>query len=309
MTQKEVQAYLANGIVVYKGILDRILIQGPDTFDFLNRLSTQKFTNNLVNTSIAGAFLTDKSEIISLFQAWVKSTDEVELFLENENIQTLMDYIHERHFSENFKIVPQNELVWIEMRGQKIPYQNSTTITIEEIGEKKIIIIPLDHWGIPGVLMGSTDPENILGAVKSSQFKILDDDDLKLFQAYYGFKRTYDNTTQILEAGLDRYINRDKGCYPGQEVVEKIYTYGKPAKKLVQFVFEAPASKADINKLLESNQRELVNENKTIGKWTEIYYLEELCFGLGVVERLHSGESNIFSLGAGGPKVKIKKLT
>lgn len=37
----------------------------------------------------------------------------------------------------------------------------------------------------------------------------------------------------ILEAPLRNFVSREKGCYPGQEVVERVFTYGNVAKKLV----------------------------------------------------------------------------
>jgi folate-binding protein YgfZ len=37
----------------------------------------------------------------------------------------------------------------------------------------------------------------------------------------------------IQELPLNSFVHRDKGCYPGQETVERVFTYGKMAKKLV----------------------------------------------------------------------------
>lgn len=37
----------------------------------------------------------------------------------------------------------------------------------------------------------------------------------------------------MLEIPYEDYLAEQKGCYPGQEVVERVFTYGKVAKKLV----------------------------------------------------------------------------
>jgi len=42
----------------------------------------------------------------------------------------------------------------------------------------------------------------------------------------------------ILEADLERAISRTKGCYPGQEVVERIFTYGSVNRKLLGVAIE-----------------------------------------------------------------------
>lgn len=36
-----------------------------------------------------------------------------------------------------------------------------------------------------------------------------------------------------LEAGLDRALHENKGCYPGQEVIERIRTMGQTPRRLV----------------------------------------------------------------------------
>jgi folate-binding protein YgfZ len=43
----------------------------------------------------------------------------------------------------------------------------------------------------------------------------------------------------ILEGNFDRAVARNKGCYPGQEVVERIYTYGQVNRKLLPITLEA----------------------------------------------------------------------
>jgi folate-binding Fe-S cluster repair protein YgfZ len=42
--------------------------------------------------------------------------------------------------------------------------------------------------------------------------------------------------TNLLEAPLLPYLAMDKGCYPGQEAIEKTFTYGSPAKKLMKLI-------------------------------------------------------------------------
>ncbi|HUP58710.1 MAG TPA: hypothetical protein VM598_14725, partial [Bdellovibrionota bacterium] len=41
-------------------------------------------------------------------------------------------------------------------------------------------------------------------------------------------------TTVPLEAGMREWIAENKGCYPGQEVIEKIISIGSPAKRMVR---------------------------------------------------------------------------
>lgn len=50
----------------------------------------------------------------------------------------------------------------------------------------------------------------------------------------YGHEYWADGKTQPLEINLRGAIHDQKGCYPGQEVIEKIISLGSPAKRLCQ---------------------------------------------------------------------------
>jgi folate-binding protein YgfZ len=62
----------------------------------------------------------------------------------------------------------------------------------------------------------------------------------------YGTDFTEDNL--LLEVGLDQAVSFSKGCYLGQEVVERIRSRGHVNKKLVGLTFEGrePASQGDV---------------------------------------------------------------
>jgi folate-binding protein YgfZ len=62
-----------------------------------------------------------------------------------------------------------------------------------------------------------------------------------------------DATTIPLEAGLVDALAQAKGCYPGQEVIERIISLGSPARRLVQIVGEgnAPAKGEKLHNLAE----------------------------------------------------------
>lgn len=47
-----------------------------------------------------------------------------------------------------------------------------------------------------------------------------------------GFEFQNDGNTNPLEINLLKAIHENKGCYPGQEVIEKIISLGSPARKL-----------------------------------------------------------------------------
>jgi len=51
--------------------------------------------------------------------------------------------------------------------------------------------------------------------------------------------RELNATSIILEGNFEKPIARDKGCYPGQEVIERIFTYGQVSRKLYPIEWDA----------------------------------------------------------------------
>jgi folate-binding protein YgfZ len=60
-----------------------------------------------------------------------------------------------------------------------------------------------------------------------------------------------------LEAGLDEYIDFDKGCYIGQEVIARLQTYNKVQKKLVGLKFNEPLEFDNGHLIIQENGEEI----------------------------------------------------
>jgi folate-binding protein YgfZ len=54
-----------------------------------------------------------------------------------------------------------------------------------------------------------------------------------------------DDTTVVLETGLDEAVSFTKGCYIGQEIIARIHFRGHVAKRLTGLVLEADAKTGD----------------------------------------------------------------
>jgi folate-binding protein YgfZ len=69
----------------------------------------------------------------------------------------------------------------------------------------------------------------------------------------------------ILEANLELAISRNKGCYPGQEVVERIFTYGQVNRKLLPVAISV-SSGSQLKGELPAAPFALVRDGKSAGK-------------------------------------------
>ena len=85
-----------------------------------------------------------------------------------------------------------------------------------------------------------------------------------------------------LEAGLDEYIDFNKGCYIGQEVIARLQTYNKVQKKLVGLKFSEPLEFNNGHLILEENGEE-------IGRITSYAMSQKfkIPIGLAYIRNLH----------------------
>jgi folate-binding protein YgfZ len=98
-----------------------------------------------------------------------------------------------------------------------------------------------------------------------------------------------------LEVNLRSAIHDQKGCYPGQEVIEKIISLGSPARKLC--LFEGTLTHPKLPAPL------LDAKNNAVGTLTSY----EAGFGLGIVKRNALKENE--TLFVGTEKLTLRKIS
>jgi len=74
-----------------------------------------------------------------------------------------------------------------------------------------------------------------------------------------------DETTVVLETGLDEAVSFTKGCYVGQEVIIRIHHRGHVAKKLAGLIFDEPSDIAPNSELKSA-------EGKNAGRITSVAF-------------------------------------
>jgi folate-binding protein YgfZ len=79
-----------------------------------------------------------------------------------------------------------------------------------------------------------------------------------------------DETTVVLETGLDEAVSFKKGCYIGQEIIARIHFRGHVAKKLTGLIFEAENASINPNDEIKST------EGKNAGRVTSAAFSPKL---------------------------------
>ncbi len=191
-----------------------IQLSGPDARDYLNRLSTLDFRKPWTGVRL-GAFLTGKSGVVTL--GFFQADGEVFRFMVPRSLLPLsLEHIEKFHFAEDLKFedVSSQWRLMVQTSDAPVP--------------------PGVHWTDPWLpeLSWTLMPAE----VAAPHGPALDLDAVEFAWASVGAPsvgRDIDATVMLLEADLERAVDRNKGCYPGQEVVERIFTYGQVNRKLM----------------------------------------------------------------------------
>lgn len=266
--------------IVDHGEVELLVVSGPDATDFLNRLSTLNFKNSLQGSQ-HGAFLNGQAKLISLFTVWQKDSKNY-FFIEKEMFQKTKEYLGQMHFAENLKIESEKYFA-IETRGENPDFPSEMSVDAY-------------NWGMKGKYFFDHKKFN-------SEF--ISEKEFDAIRAQFCFPKPYQDLTDdhiLIEGNLDSFVDRNKGCYPGQEVIEKIYTYGRVARKIKKIVFEN-LSDEDRESLQKSLPLELEVDGNKVGVLTSWYHFGN-DFGLATLKRLFYEKQQSFQFLHKGKMIK-----
>ena len=111
-----------------------------------------------------------------------------------------------------------------------------------------------------------------------------------------------DETTVVLETGLDEAVNFKKGCYLGQEIIARIHFRGHVAKKMTGLIFE------DENANVNSGDEIKSLEDKNAGKITSVTYSPKLGKVIALAFVRYDFLAEATELKIGDQTAKVKNL-
>src|SRR5690606_3379136 len=102
-----------------------------------------------------------------------------------------------------------------------------------------------------------------------------------------------------LELGLQNIIADQKGCYPGQEVIEKVISLGSPAKRLC--LIESRLGSGDVPPpQTGEGVFDISDSSKEVGKITSVCAGESGFWALALIRKTHVGREVTFASGVTG---------
>jgi folate-binding protein YgfZ len=276
MKQSKQQEILAQKSIYFELKTQSILqISGKDCHSFLNRITTIKPQRLQANQATLCFVLDSKANVEVAFDL-LKKKDGQAYYLQCatsalEKIKKIFDFYL---FAEDFKLEVLNKsyvcLYGNQAKSLMIEMGYQADLPDQQAGENclehdKFIIYQNQKLGVDGFEIWSSAHQHANLIHKLSNLASLDQ--ANHFQTVVGSEIEYEILRRLqgkasypqeyvgipLEISKDG-IHEQKGCYPGQEVIERMIALGKPAKQILRFRLE----KANLEK---ANSQE--NPHKT----------------------------------------------
>lgn len=225
---------LAQGGLFELSSWQTIVVRGPDTRDFLQRLSTWDARHADTARADRGALLTGRAHPVAM--GWfLPGEREVRLVFPGPQGTRAVEHLEAMHFAENLSIALEPFAVFATAgAGLSRPSRPGLLSRVGEAWCWEDDIQPLS-WSLvpeaqrPAWLAARGEPR-----IGHRVF-----DYLRLKDAIPEVGRELPSDAIVLEGNFEKPIARNKGCYPGQEVIERIFTYGQVNRRLYPIAWEA----------------------------------------------------------------------
>jgi folate-binding protein YgfZ len=216
---------------------------GPDARDFLQRLSTVDVRALQPGQGRFCFFLQASGKIRSAFWLWCLSPEAFALELPPDTPglgwEALRSTVEQLTFSERQTLtrVEGLQCAWVISEDTAtLPLEPERTEAMESevrvfAHSSRVLGRALfSLWGRPARL--SQELERRFPTSTPLDHQELEE--LRITAGFAGFGTEITPESNPLEIGLGHAIADQKGCYPGQEVIEKIISLGEPAYRLVR---------------------------------------------------------------------------
>lgn len=215
-----------------------IEVSGPDASDFLHRLSSADIKKLPENQASLGAFLTGKGTLLG-FGYFYRNSHGFYIVAGPHQVERLYSHLEQFHFQEN--LIIQKKLDSVVVLSNQPEAQKS-------VPSWQDVFNPDWNWCL---VPQEKVPQHLSSFDRFHFLRVLHG------MPYWGWE-VFEGDL-VLEAGLEKAVARNKGCYPGQEVVERIFTYGQVNWKLlrVELKSEKTLETGPCDFKILSNEKEL----------------------------------------------------
>ncbi len=248
-----VQALIGGGLIDLS-FYQTILISGPDAIDYLHRMTTVDFQKMVLGEVAWGAFLTAKAGVVALV-LFERNEKSVRIYCPGAIVQTTLAHIEKFHFAEKFECVIESDCklmgVYLPVEGSEtqLGFPTRTASTPDWAPRSVMVTSEYSGWWdsvLPGFFWARIPHANVDRFENRALGAAIPRAGVSVFETVRiknGMASVPDELSEndiILEGNCTWAVARNKGCYPGQEVVERIFTYGSVNRKLLSVEVSGP---------------------------------------------------------------------
>ncbi len=241
----------------------RLWISGSDGPDLLNRLSTNLVDPLPVGSVVSTVLTNNKGRIIDAIKV-VKLDGGLLILTSPERRESVAGWINKYTIVEDIELVDFTESsAMLTLIG---PSAENTLLNLLQLAsldfkscqaievswrEQNLILIQLNSFNVPSFqIVVSSDMakrlwEDITAISEQFGLTLAGENAIEILRIQHRIPRWGSELTpdyNPIEAGLTTSISWSKGCYIGQEVIARLWTYQKIQKYLVGIAFDSPVA-------------------------------------------------------------------
>ncbi len=263
-------------------------ITGQDAQAFLQAQTTNDVFQLQPNMGQASALLDRKAHLQAYFSLHALKENYL-ILAESAQIPTIIDHLERVHFTEAVSFSDQTaHSHYLTLQGpqswpllqalglQKIPESTLSEYGVWEVSWQgtSILIFKRSLTGETGFILAIPEQcdfeaflatlVNVGKAFNLQQMTQEVQETLRIEAGIPLFDVDMDSDLMLPQAGLEQScVSYTKGCYPGQEVVAKVKTYGSVSKALIGLVLDRPIQETAMNTDIHLGTGEVVGQLKS----------------------------------------------
>jgi folate-binding protein YgfZ len=268
-----------------------VTLAGPDAKDFLQRLTTVNTRDMEVGQGAPGFFLNAQGKVKAYFHLWNYASGEYAFEFDAGNgmhwKQELIKTVDAFTFAEKQTLIDVTALQSLWIFEGSVPgleagktFATDAQIRFCHHGDRDFGRSWISAWGTP---------EKIAEWKASLKAEPVAHEQLEHWRVLAlrpWINSEIDENTNPLEVGMRDGIADNKGCYPGQEVIEKIISLGSPAKRLA--LIEGKGTAPQPGEPIRNNAEPPME----VGSVTSVLECEGSFSALALVKKIHAKAGN-----------------
>ncbi len=316
MVKVEYESFTSSAAISDRSHTGRLTQSGGDALDLLNRLSTNKVTDARELKPVTTILTSASGRIVDVVTIICRSTEDMLLLTSSSYGTKAFEWINRYKFEEDAELVnlskstvrfvlagPMAADILDSTLGDCCSSAAAESVLVNGILDREVLVMQNEILGQSGFdIVVDVDVGEKLwyklvnaGAVPAGHLAY---NSVRIEQGHGEFNSEFSEEYNPLEAGLRKWINFEKGCYVGQEVIARLDTYDKVKRTLVGVVSD---NRLPIDGSLQLGGRIVGNVTSSafspgLGKYVGLAYVRRAAAESGTMLNLGSDKVRIVTV-------------